>query len=454
MITEQSHRQKWVVWALVLVLAFTPMPMATASPSLGARYDVRAYGAVPNDGQDDTAAIRAAINAAPNGQGAIIWFPAGTYISNNVMVIGRTGLRFEGEGFTSIIQRPPFAGNTRPMTVEGSVDLVFRNLAVDENGIQAYGGVNFYSVRRVLIERTRHFDSRPTPPTNFIDRYAWVFGRGGTPSEDVTIVDNVVDDLQVEVDHIRRATIARNRVSRSRSTTGIGTFTINDDTIAEDLLIEGNVIDDPARGNGISIHLDPPGSVRCTFRHITIRNNTIVRRTRNANGISIGTPNNSVQTTGNIFEDIIIEGNRIHTYGTAGPLPNDMAAIKLNNSSRALLLMQRITIRHNVMTGVGYGMDLRRLQDSLVENNDSRGGSNVFNFVEMLNIRVLNNIVDAGTGGIPYYWQFTRYGNTFRGNRYIGTVERPIQITEGDPNEVEAPTFQPNPPPVPAPPAI
>jgi hypothetical protein len=61
-------------------LVVDPLPLAEsiAFPADADVLDVRAYGAVANDGLDDTAAIQAALNAFPNGN-RIIYLPDGTW---------------------------------------------------------------------------------------------------------------------------------------------------------------------------------------------------------------------------------------------------------------------------------------------------------------------------------------------------------------------------------------
>lgn len=57
--------------ALVLVLA---------AGVRAAEFDIRQYGATPNDGTDDTQAIRKALDACAKAGGGTVWVPAGTYL--------------------------------------------------------------------------------------------------------------------------------------------------------------------------------------------------------------------------------------------------------------------------------------------------------------------------------------------------------------------------------------
>lgn len=435
--------------AAASVAATPPPPAPPVSPEpSGPRVNVRDYGTKADGVTDDTAAIRAAIAAAPNG--ATIYFPTGTYVLDSLEVKSRTGLRFEGDGFASILKRPPRLGNTRIATFVSTTNITIANLAFDENGIQNYGGVNFFGVRQVTIEHTRHFDSNPAPlPHNRTDRYSYVFGRGSVPSEDIVIRHNIIDDLQLEVDLARRVTISDNTVSRACCTAGIGGFTLADGAIMEDYTIERNVIIDP-RGSsiGIVMDLDPPSTNNATIRRIRIANNTIIRRTTNGNGVLIGTPNNSVSTRGNVFEDIAIVGNRFQVEPGAPSLRENGAAIKANNRpTTANLHFDRFVITGNVMTRVGYGMDLRFVLNSTISGNDLRGVSPGIALADkMRGNTIVDNLVESS--GLSYYMASSGGGNTFERNRYTGRTTNPLRTQDVAGSDVIVPpTYDPNPPP-------
>ena len=450
-----ARRERQFVQILVVIIcslgvADVMSAWALAPPPTGPRFNIRDYGATGDGVTDDTVAIQAAINAAPNG-GSTIFFPAGTYVSNNFRVEGRSGLRFEGDGFTSVVKRPPRAGNTRIATFGSSFNITITNLAFDENGIQNYGGVNFFGVKNVTIENTRHFDNNPAPlgPRNWTDRYSYVFGQGSVPSEDITIRNNTIEDLQLEVDFARRVTISDNRVSRSCCTAGIGGFTLKDNAVMEDYTIERNVVVDPRpNGFGIVLDLDPPSTSNCSIRRIRIANNTIIRRTTNGNGIMIGTPNNSVTTRANVFEDITIVGNRFQVETGAPRLSNDMAAIKANNRpDTANIVFNRFAITGNIMINVGYGMDLRFIRNSVISGNDIRGAEPGIALTDrMSHNEVSGNLVDP-RGGMAYFMSFSGGNNTFARNRYMGRSSTPLRAREMAGNDlIEQPTHEPNPP--------
>src|SRR4029077_747872 len=164
--------------------------------------------------------------------------------------------------------------------------------------------------------KTHFFDSNKQP-VGRSDRYSWVFGRGSVQSEDILFTDNLIEDLQVEVDFSQRVQNEGNTVVRPVHTAGIGVFTINDNSIAEDYTIQKNTIVDPVvSAGGIVLHLDPPSSNYSTMKTFRILDNQIVYTKylsgTGASAIRMGTGNNSQATTGNIFDDILIQNNIIY----------------------------------------------------------------------------------------------------------------------------------------------
>src|SRR5437016_5858671 len=86
--------------------------LAFCLPAMGAdRINVTEppYGAIPDDGQDDTAAINAAI-----WSGQSIYFPPGTYnYSGSIYVPANTSYRFYGDGpgvSTIVFTGNPYTG--------------------------------------------------------------------------------------------------------------------------------------------------------------------------------------------------------------------------------------------------------------------------------------------------------------------------------------------------------
>lgn len=445
-----TYLLRLLLYPLTISLALVTLGLA-ATPALpttsGPRFNVRDFGARGDGMADDTAAIQAAINAAPNG-GSTIYFPAGTYISNNFQVINRSGLRFEGDGFASVIKRPPYSGNTRPATFEGSSDLTLTNLSVDENGIQAFGGMNFYNVRRVRIENTRHFDSNPQPTS--ADHYSYVFGQGGVPSEDIEILNNQIEDLNVELNQIRRARIEGNTVTRAWF--GIGIWANGHGSVAEDIRIANNTITD-ARSIAIPILIEGGAYTNLTFRRIQVLNNRVIRQTAGGAAMVVGTPNYSVASPGTVFEDILVEGNVI-LYAASAPPTDQTSIISFQSAQRSGFVFKRAIIRNNQVRDSRLradvtGIELRWYQDGEASQNDIRGvgvGISISN--NPRSTAILRNLVRPVDQGWGYYFGSSAGRNRFNRNRYFGSPSKPLVAEQVQPSDViRAPTFESSPPP-------
>jgi hypothetical protein len=415
---------------LVFFALATQMPLKTAVdevilPSALAQatrkvFNVKDFGARGDNASDDTAAIQRTIQAAPDG--STIYFPPGIYNVGNFFVTNRSGLVFVGEERNSVIKQK--TGAPRIATFDSSRDVVITKLAFDANGILKYGGVVFYASTGVRLEQNSFFDSAPKPIGSG-DHYSFVFGKGPKPSRDVKIINNVIDDLQLEVDHSQNVIIEGNTVSRALNTAGIGIFTIGDNAVAEDYLIKGNTLIDPPK-IGFAVELDPPSNNNCTFRRITIINNKIIRTKTGGRGILVGTPDNSKSTMGNVFEDITIKDNVMRVDATA---PQPGAMIFANSSARAGITFQRLivsgnTFENNGPANIGYAIDLRRLQNSVVADNTLKGATNGIALAgDLLANDVHNNVVEAAD--IAYRLDSSLGGNRAINNRVIGNPRLP-----------------------------
>ena len=385
---------------------------------------VREFGAKGDGVSDDTSAIQAAIDSVPDG--TTIRFPDGTYIAANFRVKNRTGLSFIGDGRNSVIKQKD--GAERIATFDRSADIVIQKLAFDANGKVSYGGVGFYAVRQVLVEDCWFWDSAPKP-VGRADRYSMFFGRGGIPSRDIQIINNVIEDLQLEVNHSQNVVIDRNIVKRAVKTAGIGIFTVGNGAIAEDYRMTNNTVVD-AMGAGFSVGLDPPSDRDCIFKRITIANNQIIHSNVAAFGVRLGTGNSSRPTTGNVFEDIVIKNNRIHVVAGA-PQPPQM--ILANSSARAGIKFDRLIVTGNTIDNDGpknrdYAIDLRSLKNSVVANNVV---NNVASGISLNgNLRaneVRDNVVEAS--GIAYRFEGSVGGNKVANNRVVGNAKRDWKVS-------------------------
>jgi parallel beta-helix repeat protein len=402
---------------VLVMLAVVSCGIVSAGPKLdaGKVVNVKDFGAKGDGVSDDTAAIQAAINAAVSG--TTISFPRGTYNVSNFVVKKRSGLSFVGDGQNSLIKQK--AGAVRIATFEGSRDIVITKLAFDANGITSYGGVVFYASTGVRIESNRFFDSAPKP-IRATDRYSFVFAKGTEPSREIRIVNNDIEDLQLEIDHLQRAVIDRNVVKRAVKTAGIGIFTVGDNAIAEDVQITNNVVVDPV-GAGFSVGIDPPTSRNCVFRRITIADNQVVRSKTSGYGVRVGTGDNSKKADGNVFEDIVIKKNRFRIETTA---PQPRQIVFANASTRAGIVFNRLTVSANQLEneargGQEFAIDLRRIQNSFVMDNTIKGAANGISLGgELLSNKLSNNTVDASDTAYALAGSLGR--NTAVDNRIIG----------------------------------
>jgi Pectate lyase superfamily protein/Periplasmic copper-binding protein (NosD) len=377
--------------------------------------NVREFGAKGDGVADDTGAIQSAVNAARPGE--TIYFSSGTYKVSNFAVKNRAGLSFAGEGRKSVIKQNPLA--ERIATFSGSTEISISNLAFDANGKDSFGGVGFYAVKKVRIENNFFWDSNPKPIKGK-DRYSIVVGHGGSASQDVRIINNVIEDLQMEVDHSQGVVIDRNTVKRAVQTAGIGIFSIRGNSVAEDYQITNNTVIDPF-GAGFAVGIDPPTDRHCIFRRILIANNQLIQSKTNAYGIRIGTGDNSVATTGNVFEDITIRDNSIRV-DTAAPRPDPM--IFANTSPRAGIVFERLivtgnTIENDARKNKDYAIDLRRIQHSVVAGNTVRKVTNGISLDgKLLSNEIRDNLVEASD--TAYYFGDSLGGNKATNNRLSG----------------------------------
>jgi hypothetical protein len=392
--------------------------------------NVRELGARGDGITDDTAAIQKSIDGAAKGQ--TILFPAGVYSVANLQIKNRSGLVFSGEGRRSVIKQR--AGAERIATFVGVADIVITQLGFDANGIKSYGGLVFYAAQRVRIENNWFWDGAPKPVES-TDRYSVVFGRGSAPSQDLQIVNNVIDDLQLEVNHARRVLIENNSITRAVKTAGIGIFTVGDYAIAEDYQIVNNKIVDPL-GAGISVGIDPPTDRQCRFTRITVANNQVIRTNTAGYGLRIGTPDNSKATDRNIFELLEIKNNRFRNETTA-PAPTQ--TIFANNSASAAILFNRIAITGNTLENVGrtgkeFAIDLRRLQYSVIADNRVTGFTNgVALGGALLANELRNNVVQAS--GIAFAIEDSLGGNRAVNNQIVGQPRQTWKLAELKPSD-------------------
>lgn len=84
----------------------SPMTLAVVAPAAvsGTVFNVLNYGAIGNGVTDDTAAFQAAMNAAYNDPGSVVYVPAGNYIITKLNMAQDTTLEGAGVGSTDILE--------------------------------------------------------------------------------------------------------------------------------------------------------------------------------------------------------------------------------------------------------------------------------------------------------------------------------------------------------------
>jgi len=88
---DRSNRSWFLLVALLAAVSAGPAGVAGQSPF----YDIRDYGAVPNDEGKDTNAIRKAIAGAVNAGGGTVYVPAGRFVSGSIHLSSNITLYLE-----------------------------------------------------------------------------------------------------------------------------------------------------------------------------------------------------------------------------------------------------------------------------------------------------------------------------------------------------------------------
>lgn len=110
----------------------TPANPSAPSPDSGQNvYNVRTYGAIGDGTTDDTDAIAAAIAALPTG--GTLYFPAGTYMVDNVFA--KSDMTIQGDGWGSVIKLLPartnYHGRNSCINIEGVERVIVRDIKLD-----------------------------------------------------------------------------------------------------------------------------------------------------------------------------------------------------------------------------------------------------------------------------------------------------------------------------------
>ncbi len=134
-----AHRQVVSASAVLLICAAA----ATARAGSGTVFDVTTFGAIANDGLDDSAAISAAIAAA--APGSTVYLPAGTF-SISSSIVPQNGVRIAGAGRDSTVIE--FIGSSPSAMVQ--MQSSTSNQAVELSGFTLDGKSNVNAVQGIV----------------------------------------------------------------------------------------------------------------------------------------------------------------------------------------------------------------------------------------------------------------------------------------------------------------
>ncbi len=155
------------------------MDPATDATDFPAVYNVRRYGAKGDGSTNDSSAVQAAIDAAFNGGGGVVWFPKGVWCGSFQM---RPDVDLEGCGWQSMLQALP--GQTVPVldySGHNAYHTEVRNLRIDGNyKDNRTDGVTQGACRGI------NMDTNPAAQT------MWLFNNSGVAASTPTIADDAV----------------------------------------------------------------------------------------------------------------------------------------------------------------------------------------------------------------------------------------------------------------------
>jgi len=293
---------------------------------------VRDYGATPNDDQDDTAAIQAAIKAAKSGQWVV--FPAGRYIQSKSLVVTTPGVTLWGSGAT--LHASNAADQAIILKADGARVYGFTLTAVTEgrrsepwtSRISAFGpeAPSGY-IRGVVIQGNRIVALDPSAGSN-LSNGASAAGILMVAVRDFTVAGNLVERSLADGIHVTGASQNGRILSNQVKETGddmIAVVSYMDKawrtkmaasstwltssratTRVKDILIAGNQVSGQYWGRGISV---------VGGEAVTIKSNVISKSTMAAGILVAREEPYGTHGVSNVW----IEGNQISKIQTESP---------------------------------------------------------------------------------------------------------------------------------------
>lgn len=257
-----KKRSKAGAFVIVFILLFVTMFSVNIPVANAATFNVTSYGATPNDGNDDTSGIQAAINAANSGD--TVYFPNGTYRVSSA-INAKSNVKLEGQSQAGVVLQ--FTGGSLTdsiINISGKTYVEITKLTLDGNDTNKLKNCIFgYNSNHLLI----HF---VTIKDVYYPDYFGPFGilfTGDNPSSANGVVDSEISDctitnIGVDADYgcamrfgwgSSRNSVLRNTISETGRG---GVFAGNGST---DLIVKDNSITGSGRktcGLSIEVHTD------------------------------------------------------------------------------------------------------------------------------------------------------------------------------------------------------
>jgi hypothetical protein len=186
-VTLQRDSGDTAAWYVVDLIDLELVGAAIAQPA--GSLSAASYGAVPNDGGDDTTALQNLINAAQS-QGKVAYIPSGTYELSSPLSVPAVAIQGAGMWYTTLHQNSDTSG-FRVNAGGGSFfigdlalngEVTNRVDSATDNGLDYHGG-NGSQLARVWIE---HF------------KCGWWVGNTGTTTNNLTITGCRIRDTYAD----------------------------------------------------------------------------------------------------------------------------------------------------------------------------------------------------------------------------------------------------------------
>ena len=348
--------RKFLRKAFTIALAATSVLPASA---WAAQLDIREFGARPNDGRDDSAAIESALRATRPGD--TIRVPAGIYeISRTLSAPSNANLVGDGCG-RSILRRSGNSGQIM-LKLDGTRNLDIHGIEFDFNGApQFYRAIGFRGQGSSDIRISDSCFIERNFRGGRGDRWAIELSATASPSRNLSIIGNTVrGNLQLTAGGgagIIGARITGNRIVDARSN-AIAISTLGNRADFRDISIARNIIETPT-AIGIYVGPDKPSARGGRFSDITIADNRVSGfRNRFSYGVFVRAPAEGMSS-------LSITGNDIDGRGSAEPI-----AIRLiDDHGRGTRRFSNVRICSNTARNIGRGIWLQRVFNARVIGN-------------------------------------------------------------------------------------